>query len=87
MSVGGRGTLTSPALAAYNNRLIKVWRGINNDQSIWWSYYDGANWSPQMRIPGRGTLTSPALAAYNNRLIKVWRGINNDQSIWWSYST
>jgi hypothetical protein len=64
-----------------------AWRGTNQDQGIWWSYYDGTNWSPQMKIPDRGTITSPALAAYGGRLIMAWRGTNDDQGIWWSHLT
>ncbi len=45
-NAGGVGTSDSPALAAIDisSPSYMAWKGVNGDQGIWWSTYDGTNW-------------------------------------------
>jgi len=56
-----------PGLAAYNGLLYMAWRGIGDDQNIYWTTFDGKRWNPapqQHRLGDRGTFASPALGVY-----------------------
>jgi hypothetical protein len=51
-----------PALAFFNGKLHMVWRGMGNDEKIWYSKStDGVNWQPQRDIPGIASSIGPAL--------------------------
>ena len=41
-----------PALAVFNNRLYAMWKGMNDDQRLWFSSFDGHSWASQATIPG-----------------------------------
>ena len=76
-----------PALATFGNRLYAAWKGMNtdqnNDQAIYWSSFNGSDWTPQQQLAG-GTSVGPALATFGNRLYAAWKGMNTDQVIYWS---
>jgi hypothetical protein len=96
-----RGTSTSPALANWHiykgdpssssdpfrldERLYMAWKGIYDDQRIFYSSFDGSTsrWTPQQVLSDRGTSTSPALAVTSNneRLYMAWKGIYDDQRL------
>ena len=64
---------------------IMTWKGIDNDQRIWFSSFNGTAWAPQQQVQGVGTSVGPSLSVYNNgRLYMTWKGITNDQRIWFS---
>nr|WP_294529397.1 hypothetical protein [uncultured Rhodopila sp.] len=78
-----------PGLAVYNGLLYMAWRGVGNDQNIYWTTFDGKRWQPnpvQHRLGDRGTFASPALGVFwegavaiggksLGQLIMVWPGI------------
>jgi hypothetical protein len=68
----------------FQNRLYAAWKGVNNDQGIYWSSFDGRSWAPQQRIANVGTSKGPSLAVLQGLLFAAWKGVNNDQGIWWS---
>lgn len=71
---------TRPALAAFNGRIVMAWKA-SDDERIYWSSFDGSNWTPQEAILGRTTSHAPALAAFGNRLFMFWKGSGNDTRI------
>lgn len=64
--------------------IVSAWKGINNDQNIYYSAFGGGNWTPQRSIPGVGSSVGPAAALFNGRVYLAWKGINNDQGIYFS---
>jgi hypothetical protein len=68
---------TRPALAEFDGKLVMAWKS-SHDEQIYWSTFDGFNWSAQAAIPGRATSHAPALAAFGNRLFMFWKGSGND---------
>src|SRR5262249_17079916 len=82
------GTSSDPALAVFNGRLYLAWSGpldpFSPASGIWWSSFDGTNWSPQQQHPQAGASSAPALAVYTNQLYLAWKGELDAASIWWS---
>ena len=54
-NMAGVGTSFRPSLCTYNGRLFAAWKGVNNDQGIYWSRYDGIPWTAQQHNKGDGT--------------------------------
>jgi len=51
------------------------------DEQIYWSTFDGANWSAQTAIPGRSTSHAPVVVAFANLLFMFWKGSGSDTRI------
>ncbi|HEX7690071.1 MAG TPA: S53 family peptidase, partial [Burkholderiaceae bacterium] len=79
-----RGAGLPPGLAVFNNRLYMAWKGIEHDQRIWFSNFDGAGWAPQQFVGGVATSCGVSLAVFNNKLHMAWKGMDADERIWCS---
>jgi kumamolisin len=84
MEVALFGICLPPALAAFNNQLFMAWKGIEFDERLWFTSYNGASWAAQQQIPGVWSSTGPALAVFQGKLYMAWKGMGNDQRIWWT---
>lgn len=73
-----------PALAVFNNTLYMAWKGVEFDDRIFYTTFNGTNWAPQTQVPGVGTSAGVSLAVFNNTLYMAWKGEANDQGIYWS---
>ncbi|AUT75864.1 hypothetical protein C2L64_47165 [Paraburkholderia hospita] len=70
--------------------LFMAWKGVQDDQGIWFSTDFGGGWAPQENVAGIGTSFRPALASYNffdsftetTQIHMAWKGIEGDQGIW-----
>lgn len=80
-----RGESMPPGLAVFNNQLYMAWKGIEHDQRIFWSHFNGTAWAPQQLVSGVATSCGPSLAVYNGRLYMAWKGMDADMGIWVSY--
>ncbi|MGH7113404.1 MAG: hypothetical protein ACREE9_02805 [Stellaceae bacterium] len=40
-----------PAVVAFNNKLYMAWKGIEFDERIFFTSYNGASWAPQAQVP------------------------------------
>jgi len=65
--------------------IMMAWKGMNNDQTIWYSEYGANNWTNQRQVPGIATSVGPSLSLFNGKVYMAWKGMNNDQGIWYSY--
>jgi kumamolisin len=74
-----------PALATYANKLFMGWKGIEFDDRLWWTTYNGSAWAPQSEIPGVAGSAGVAFAVFGNDLYAAWKGEGNDQGIYWSF--
>jgi hypothetical protein len=84
-TLGNAGSAVGPSLRSFRNRLYMAWRGVEGDQSIWFSNStDGKHWDDQQPITGIGSLFGPSLAVFHEQLYMMWRGIDDDQRIYWS---
>ena len=103
ISLNDRGSIESPSLAVSetlslfgesNKQLYMAWRGIDNDDAIYWSSLDGDIWSPQKPIPGFGSLHGPTLTTGFSRtrpdgvpvsgLFMAWDGVPGDDAIYFA---
>jgi hypothetical protein len=82
------GTAAGPALCACGGKLLMAWRGIPDDEAIWFSTSgDGLNWQPQQALPGAGTTDSPTLAWDGTQAWMAWKGSADDTALWYSTSS
>jgi hypothetical protein len=89
--IGGVGTSASPAITSFSGddvptphpELFMAWKGIPDDQGIYWSRGLGG----QANVPNVGTSQGLALAAQPNQYIHMaWKGIEGDSGIYWSFN-
>ena len=73
-----------PALTVFNNALFMAWKGIEFDDGIYYTHYNGTTWAPQAKVSNYGTSAGVSLAVFNNLLYMAWKGEGNDQGIWYS---
>lgn len=68
-------TLSTPALAVYQNNLWLLWRGTS--QNICYSILppDGSSWSTLVCLDFPRTSAAPAVAAFADRLYVFWTGL------------
>lgn len=80
-----RGSSWQPTMAVHRDRLFMAWRGVNDDQQIFWATFDGSNWSLQQVLDDRGSFQGgPALAEFDGELVMAWRGVEFDHRIFWA---
>ncbi len=71
-------------ITAFGNDLVAVWRGFGTDQLLYYSSFDGSNWSAPANIPGVSSSIGPSLAVFNGRLYAAWKGFDTDEQLWYS---
>ena len=79
-----RGAGLPPGLADFNGKLYMAWKGIEHDQRIWFSSFNGAAWAPQQFVGGVATSCGVSLAAFNGKLYMAWKGMDADEGIYFS---
>ena len=72
-------------LCGFNSLLYAVWKGVIGDDGLWFSSFDGTNWSAQQKIPGVASSVGPSLAVFEGKLYAAWKGAGNDQSLWYAW--
>jgi hypothetical protein len=79
------GGLTSagPALAVFNDRLYRAWKGMSGDNRMFSSRFDGAHWSQEHSGMGL-TSDGPSLAAMRNALFAAWKGVPGDNRMFFA---
>ncbi|MEV4173241.1 hypothetical protein [Nonomuraea sp. NPDC049709] len=78
-------SVSSPALAEFQDRLYLAHRGNAGDAALWWAVYDAEEgWSEDQRFPQHFSDAGPALAAYDGQLYCVHRGAGGDAALWWA---
>jgi len=72
------------ALADFNGKLYMVWKGMERDDRVFYSSFNGTSWTPQTQISGIGSSGGVALAVYAGKLYMAWKGVLGDQGIYYS---
>ena len=73
-----------PAIAAYQEKVYAIWKGVIGDEGLYYSHFDGNAWAPQQLVPGVASSEGAALAGYGDRLFAIWKGAGADQNLWFS---
>lgn len=79
------GVALPPALSMFNNKLMMCWKGIERDDRIFTTTFDGRTWAPQQLIPNIATSSGVALAVFNGMQYMAWKGMHEDQGIYYSF--
>jgi hypothetical protein len=80
-----------PSLAVCNDssghgqKLVVAWRGLGEDETIYYSTFDGSSWTPKQPIPNAASNDGPALILFRNALYAAWRGPGEDERIYYSW--
>jgi hypothetical protein len=64
------------ALSAFGEYLYAAWKGAGGDQRMWYSRFDGQQWSDQEQIPNAATGPRPALVVYARGIGFNWAAIH-----------
>ena len=84
------GTSVGPSLilVAFGDQALRplaAWKGEDNDERIWYSYYSSSGWTEQQYIPGVGTSVGPSMASIDvEDIILAWKGVAGDTRLWWT---
>jgi kumamolisin len=79
-----------PALTVFKNQLLMAWKGIEGDDSQWYTTFNGSAWAAQKQIPGIWSSTGPSLAVFDNEVVAAWKGMHfanvgvDDQRLWYT---
>jgi len=79
-----RGVGLTVAITPFNGKLYMVWKGMERDDRVFYSSFNGKVWTPQQQVPGIGSSTGIALAVYGGKLFMAWKGILSDQRIYYT---
>ena len=67
------GSSIGPTLrVGFGGRLYEAWKGLGADQQLYYSSFDGVNWTPQAQIPGAASNVGASLATFENKLCAAW---------------
>jgi hypothetical protein len=80
-----RGVGLPVAVETFNNKLYMVWKGMERDDRVFFSSFDGTSWTPQQQVTGIGSSTGVALTVYDGKLYMAWKGILGDQGIYYTH--
>ncbi|GAC1306076.1 MAG: hypothetical protein NVSMB24_15960 [Mucilaginibacter sp.] len=78
------GVALPPALSLFNANLMMSWKGIERDERIFTSHFNGASWSPQQLIPNIATSSGVSMALFGGKQYMAWKGMHDDQGIYYS---
>ena len=90
VGVGHPGSQYGPGLTSGGGRLSMVWRGIDDDQTLWYTQAAPdpavagqalAAWSTQANVGGFATSSRPTIAAFSGNTHLAWKGAGSDHRI------
>ncbi|HVO54162.1 MAG TPA: matrixin family metalloprotease [Solirubrobacterales bacterium] len=88
--VPGVGCSYSPALTEVplptapgdETGLLMAWKGVGDDQGLYWTRKLSDGWEEQRPIPNVGSSRAPTLANLNGQVYMAWKGIDGDSDLW-----
>jgi hypothetical protein len=79
------GSIVEPALAGFRSQLYLAWRGLDDDQRLYYSRSSdsGSTWQPQQpAFENQGSFFAPSLSVFQDKLYMAWRGIQDDHGLY-----
>jgi hypothetical protein len=80
--IPGHESKEGPALVSFNGKVYMVHVG-NTSNDLWYSSYNGNQWTSDSRIPNQESKATPALAVHNGTLYMVHLGATSND-LWYS---
>lgn len=95
VGIGYPGSKFGPNLVTAGGRLAMVWRGVDDDEDLWFTQAAPgagvrgqtiAEWSTQAHVGGfasarYASASRPAIASFSGRMFLAWRGAGDDHRI------
>jgi hypothetical protein len=78
------GTTAGVAATLRGTRVLLAWKGVTGDSKIYFSYFDGTEFTGQVAIPDRGTSTTPGLCTLDGTTYMLWKGVGGDTGLYMS---
>ena len=76
------GTSRGPSATQHGNRIMLAWKGAQEDQAIYFSLFDGNEFTGQIAISGVGTSEGPAVCRLGGTTYMAWKGVEDDSVIY-----
>jgi hypothetical protein len=78
------GSSHGPSATLDGDRILLAWKGAQEDQGIYFSLFDGDEFTGQIRVAGVGTSQGPAVCNISGVTHMAWKGVEGDNVIYWS---
>ena len=78
------GNSNGPSATVRGNRILLAWKGIPGDSVIYFSLFDGNEFTGQINVAGVGTSQGPGVCTIGGITHMLWKGVQGDNTIWWS---
>lgn len=94
VGVGRPGSAFGPGLITAGGRLSMVWRGVGDDEDLWFTQASPdaavpgqtvAEWSTQAHVAGYASASIPAIAAFGGNIYLAWRGACDDHRVFTTF--
>ncbi len=66
------------------DQICMGWKGYNDDQGIYFAFYNGFYWLPQQNLAGSASSTGPAMLYALEKIYMVWKGADDDRQIYYT---
>lgn len=73
-----------PSATVRGDRILLAWKGVEGDQGIYFSLFDGNEFTGQIRVNGVGTTQGPGVCTVGSFTHMAWKGVEGDNTIYWS---
>jgi kumamolisin len=80
-----RGVGLPVALATFNSKIYMGWKGMERDDRVFFSSFNGTSWAPQQQVPNILSSAGVSLAVYAGKLYMAWKGMLSDPGIYYSH--
>ncbi|SMF22018.1 matrixin family metalloprotease [Pseudogulbenkiania subflava] len=78
------GTTHGPSATLRGNRILLAWKGVEGDQGIYFSLFDGNEFSGQIQVKDVGTSQGPGVCTFGAFTHMAWKGVEGDNILYWS---
>jgi hypothetical protein len=78
------GTSHGPSATVDGDRILLAWKGAGDDKGLYFSLFDGDQFTGQIRMDGAGTTQGPAVCNFRGTTHMAWKGVEDDNVIYWS---
>ena len=83
--IPGTGSTNGPTMTIVNGAPLLVWKGVEDDQGMYYATYAGGAWSAQKLIGGAGSVDRPTICVdFDGMPRLVWRGVDGDDGLYTS---
>ena len=83
---GSLGMSGSPSAVVYNGLLYVFHQGGHDNGQLWYSYYDGTNWSADTQVHNLGMSGSPSAVLWAGGITVFHQGFHDNGELWYTFS-